>query len=224
MSSWKRSRSKGGGAPVCQPPESRATDGSGDGVWLEDGVARQLNTLLGAWARWEEGLDGEHRSGVKHVCLLILCPGLSLCGLRPVTQSLCTQNAASFLGMLCSLNKMMHVRHQAQPWAGASPVLCHQSCYSRFVLVFLLKSYLYIAFLEIFKKLIFFYCYMTSKIMFAWLWVYFFFFFLRIERLSSFWFLETSVLKFFFPPKWQYKKTPGDFVRDKTVYFSLSNN
>ena len=105
---------------------------------------------------WEEGLDGEHRSGVRHVCSLILCPALSLCGLRPVTQSLCAQNAASFSGMLCSLNKMMHVRHQAQPWADASPVLCHQSCYSRFVLVFLLKAYLYIAFLEIFKKLIFF--------------------------------------------------------------------
>lgn len=35
-------------APVRQPLESRATDGSGDGQGLEEGVARQLNTLLGA--------------------------------------------------------------------------------------------------------------------------------------------------------------------------------
>ena len=35
-------------APVRQPLESRATDGSGDGQWLDEGVARQLNTLLGA--------------------------------------------------------------------------------------------------------------------------------------------------------------------------------
>lgn len=141
-------------------------DGSGDGERLEKEVARQLKSLPRRWGDGEEGLEGKHRSELQHAWLLTLLLHLWLRGLRPGTQSLCAQNKTSFSVLFRNLNEMMYVKHLARYWADTlSPIVLVTSGF----FFFLLKSYFYIAVLEVFKMLIFiFYCCTTSKIMFVW--------------------------------------------------------